>query len=135
LFLAFHIPAKVAALPKDTTKRLLYETGISAQDIRALWCSEEWSACTSQNQQVVFFHDFTQIECGVTLSAAQIDNVFRTEVEQVGQIHCKDGSKGKSPHQPWAIDANPEVAVVDLIRAGYASDSHMTRRDSLNFVE
>jgi hypothetical protein len=31
----------------------------------------------------VFIHDFAQIKCGVTLSAAQMGKVFRIEAEQV----------------------------------------------------
>jgi hypothetical protein len=77
------------------------ETGISAQDIRTLLRSEECRASASQNQQVVFIHDFAQIECGVTLSAAQIGKVFRIEAEQVCKIRWRAGSKGKVRTDRW----------------------------------
>jgi hypothetical protein len=62
-------------------------------DIRALLPSRGWSACASRNQQVVFFHDFASIECGVMLSVAQVGKVLWIEAEQVRKIRCKAGSK------------------------------------------
>jgi hypothetical protein len=56
----------------------------------------------------VFFHDFAQIEPGVTLSAAQIGNMFRIEAEQVRSIGCRAGSKGKGRHRRLGLDVNQD---------------------------
>jgi hypothetical protein len=61
----------------------------------------------------------------VALSAAHIGQMFRIQAEQVRKIRCKAGSKGKDPHQPSALDANQQMAVVYFIRAGYASGSYV----------
>jgi hypothetical protein len=129
-----HFPhaRKVPALPREIIEPLLWETGLSVQDIQALLRSNEWNAGAFRNQQAVLFLDFTQIECGGTLSAAQIGKVLRIQAEQV---RCKAGFRGKCPHRPVALDANQEMVVVDFIRAGYVPGNYVTRRDVPNFIE
>jgi hypothetical protein len=126
---------KVSVFLSDIIEPLLYETGISAQDIRALLPSEEWSACASRNQQVVFCHDFAQIRCDVRLSAAQMGKGFRIRAARVHNVRCTADSEGTSPGPPLALGANQEMAVVDFIRAGYASGSHVTCRAILYLVK
>jgi hypothetical protein len=56
------MPPKVLALPRERIERALCNTGVTAQDVRALLRSDDWCALHSPNEQLVFFYEFVKTE-------------------------------------------------------------------------
>jgi hypothetical protein len=75
------MPPTAAELLRDISEPAFYRTYVSAQDTRAMLRSDQWMPLESRNQQIVFFHDFVQNKCDITLFAVQIAKVFGTETE------------------------------------------------------
>jgi hypothetical protein len=129
------MPPKVPALPREAIERALCNTGVSAQDIRALLRSDDWRALQSRNQQVAVFHDFIETECGETLTANVLGQAFGLEASHVRKIRSKAVKKPKLPQRPFALDEDETAAVVAFINNGWRTNNYVIQRDVLRFIE
>jgi hypothetical protein len=129
------MPPKAPALTREEIEPRLYATGLPAQDIRSMLRCDEWRALESRNEQLVFFCDFAQAECAVTLSAAIVAQVFGIEPSQVWKVRSKAKNRTKPPHRPPTLEPEQEEEIFALIETGYHSGNFVTQRDVLNFSE
>jgi hypothetical protein len=56
---------------------------LTAQDIRALFRSEEWIAIESRKAQLVFVEEFAQKDCGVTIDTTCLAEIFEMSRSRV----------------------------------------------------
>jgi hypothetical protein len=126
---------KVSALPREAIEDKLYQTGIMAQDIRAMLRSEAWTRLQSGNEQVVFLHNFAETECGKSLSNQVLGYVFEIQESHVRKIRSQAKTKARTPRRPLALNSEEENAVIEFIEAGHSKGGFVTQRSMLNFVE
>jgi hypothetical protein len=83
------MPPKVLALPHERIERALCNTGVTAQDVRALLRSDDWCALHSRNRQLVFFYEFVKTEYISSLTSEVFGQAFGIEPSHVTKIHSK----------------------------------------------
>jgi hypothetical protein len=81
--------AKVLALPRERIWRALCNTGVTAQDVRALLRSDDWCALHSRNEQLVFFYEFVKMDYSRSLTSEVLGQVFGIEPSHVRKIRSK----------------------------------------------
>jgi hypothetical protein len=129
------MPPKVSALPREAIEDKLYQTGIMAQDVRAMLRSEAWTGLQSRNEQALFLHNFAETECGKSLSNQVLGYVFEIQESHVRKIRSKAKTKVRAPHRPLALNSEEENAVIEFIEAGHSKGDFVTQRSMLNFME
>jgi hypothetical protein len=80
------MPPKVLALPRERIERALCNTGVTAQDVRALLRSDDWCALHSRNEQLVFFYEFVKTEYIRSLTLEVLGQAFGIEPSHVRKI-------------------------------------------------
>jgi hypothetical protein len=112
------MPPKVSALPPEAIGDKLDQTGIMAQDIRAMLRPEAWAGLQSRNEHVVFLHNFAETGCDKSLSNQVLGYVFEIQESHVRKIRSKAKRKARAPHRPLALTYEEENAVIEFIEAG-----------------
>jgi DNA-directed RNA polymerase sigma subunit (sigma70/sigma32) len=83
------MPPTVLDLPRECIERALCNTGVIAQDVRALLRSDDWCALHSRNEQLVFFYEFIKAEHSRSLTLEVLGQVFGIEPSHVRKIRSK----------------------------------------------
>jgi hypothetical protein len=83
------IPPKVLALSRERIERALCNTGVTAQDVRALFRSDDWCALDSRNEQLLFFYEFVKTEYSRSLTSEVLSQLFGIEPSHVRKIRSK----------------------------------------------
>jgi hypothetical protein len=128
------MPPKVPAPPPDVCEPVLTDTGLTAQDIRALFRDPDCLSLESRNQQVIFLFDFARFNSSLGLSNQFLARVFNISLQYLAKFHCKARKSEKPPHRPLAPDENQEISVLEFILSGFSSDNYITQREILSFV-
>jgi integrase len=129
------MPPKVLALPGERIERALCNTGVTAQDVRALVRSDDWCALHSHNEQLVFFYEFVKMEYSRPLTSEVLGHEFGIEPSHVRKIRSKAEKKPKPPYRPAALNEDQTAAVVAFIENGHRTRNYVTQRDVLGFIE
>jgi hypothetical protein len=129
------MPPKVLALPREPIERALCNTGVTAQDVRALLRSDDWCALHSRKKQLVAFYEFVKTEYSRSLTSEVLGQVFGIEPSQVRKIRSKAEKKPTSPYRPAALNEDQTAAVVAFIENGHRTRNYVTQRDVLSFIE
>jgi hypothetical protein len=91
------MPPKVMALPRERIKRALCNTGVTAQDVRALLRSDDWCAFHSRNEQLVFFYEFVKTEDSRSLTSEVLIQAFGIELSHVRKTRSKAEKSANLP--------------------------------------
>jgi hypothetical protein len=83
------MPPKVLTLPSDVCEPVPTDTGLMAQDIRALFRNPDWQSLKSQNQQVTLLFDFAWCNYSLGLNNQFLVWVLNISPQRVTKIHCK----------------------------------------------
>jgi hypothetical protein len=94
------MPPRVLALPRERIERALCNTGVTAQDIRALLRSDDWCALHSRNEQLVFFYEFVKTEYSRSLTSEVLGQALRIEPSHVRKIRSKADESRNLPIGP-----------------------------------
>jgi hypothetical protein len=108
-------PPKVLALPRERIERALCNTGVAAQDVRALFSSDDWCALQSRNEQLLFFYEFAKTEYSRSLTSEVLGQAFGIEPSHVRKIRLKAEKKLKPPYRPAALNEDQTAAVAGFI--------------------
>jgi hypothetical protein len=73
------MPPRILALPRERIERALGNTGVTAQDVRALFRSDDWCALHSRNEQLVLFYEFVKAEYSRSLTSEVLGQTFWIE--------------------------------------------------------
>jgi hypothetical protein len=126
---------KVLDFPRERIERSLCNTGVTAQDVRALLRSDDWGALHSSNEQLVFFYEFVKTVYSRSLTSEVLGQAFGNEPFHVRKIRSKAEKKPKSPYRPAAFNEDQTAAVVALIENGHRTRNYVSHRDVLSFIE
>jgi hypothetical protein len=126
------MPLKVPALLPDIFGPFLSDTGLTAQDVRALFRDPDWQSLESQNQRVTFLVDFARCNCCLGLSNQLLARVFDISPQHVAKIHWKARKLSKPPHRPVTLDENQDISVLEFIRSGFSLGNYLTQREVLS---
>jgi transposase len=126
---------KTAGLPRDVIGPRLSMNPLTAQNIRALFRLGEWKALESRNSQLVYLADSAQLECGITLDAAHLADVFELARGLVRTVRSKARARRKAPYRPRMLTEDQEQTACEFIRNGGRNGNFTEQRDLLNFVE
>jgi hypothetical protein len=95
---------KVLALLREHIERALCNTGVTAQDVRALLRSDDWCALHSRNGKLLFFYEFVKTEYSRSLTSEALGQAFAIEPSHVRKIHSKAEKKPKPPYRLAALN-------------------------------
>jgi hypothetical protein len=112
------MPAKVTALAREGLELRLNSAWVMAQDIHAMLRSDRWNGLQSRNEQVVFLKEFMKTECGITIPAAGLGQLFMIEAPHVRKSRNKAKTKPKAAHRPLALSEEQELVIIQFIRDG-----------------
>jgi DNA-directed RNA polymerase sigma subunit (sigma70/sigma32) len=98
------MPPKVLDLPRERIERVLCDTAVTTQDVRALLRSDDWRALHSRNEQFMFFYEFVKTEHSRSLTSEMLGQAFGIEPSQVRKIRSKAEKKSKPPYHPAALN-------------------------------
>jgi hypothetical protein len=129
------MPPKVLALPHERIERALCNTGVTAQDVRALFRSDDWWALHSRNEQLELFYEIVKTEYSRSLTSEVLCQMFGIVPSHVRKIRSKAGKKPKHPYWSAALNENQRTAVVAFIENGHRTRNYVTQRDVLSFIE
>jgi hypothetical protein len=129
------MPPKVLAFPRERIERALCNTGVTAQNVRALFRLNDWCALHSRSEQLVFFYEFVKTECNRSLASKVLGQVFGIEPPHVRKIRSKAEEKPKPLYRPAALNEDQTAAVVAFIENGQRTRNYVTQRDVLGFIE
>jgi hypothetical protein len=76
-------------------------TGVTAQDVRALSRSDDWWALHSRNKQLVFFYEFVKTEYNRLLTSEVLGQAFGIESSQVRKIRSKAETSLSARRTQW----------------------------------
>jgi transposase len=126
---------KVLALPRERIERALCNTGVTAQDVKALLWPDEWCALHSRHEQLVSFYEFVKTEYSTSLTSEVLGQAFGIEPSHVRKIRSKAEKKPKRPYRPAALNEGQIAAVVAFIENGHRTRNYVTQRVVLSFIE
>jgi hypothetical protein len=129
------IRPKVLALPRGRIERAPCNTGVTAQDVRALLRSDDWCALHSRNEQLVFFYEFGKTEYSRSQTSEVLGQASGIETSHVKKMRSKAEKNPKSPYRPAALNEDQTAAVVAFIANGHRTRNYVTQRDVLSFIE
>jgi hypothetical protein len=129
------MPPKVLALPRERIERALCNTGVTAEDVRALLRPENSCALHSRNEQLVFFYEFVETEYSRSLTSEVLSQAFWIEPSYVRKILSKAEKKPKPPYRPAALNEDQTAAVVAFVENGHRTQNYVTQSDALSFIE
>jgi hypothetical protein len=97
---------KALVLPRERIERALYNSGVTAQDVRALFRSDDWCALHSHNEQLVFFYEFVKTEHSRSLTSEILGQAFGIEPSHVRKVRSKAEKNPKPPYRPGALNVD-----------------------------
>jgi hypothetical protein len=110
------------------------QTGIIAQDIRAMLRSEARPGLQLRNEQVVFLHNFAETECGKSLSNQVLGYYSKSKSRTCGKSAVRRKQK-RAPRRPLALNSEEEKVVIEFIEAVHSKEDFVTQRSMSNLLE
>jgi hypothetical protein len=123
--------SKVLVLPSERIERAVCNTGVTAQDVRALFRSDDRYALHSRNEQLVFFSEFVKTEYSRSLASEVLGQAFGIEPSHVRTIR----SKAETSLSARPLNEEQTAAVVAFIQNDHSTRNYVTQRDVLSFIE